>query len=1143
MPDCPREEQLREVLGGGMDLDVQEELTRHLDDCGECRSRLEKLAGGLPWLEMADASEPDCRGLSGAGLRQLCNRPEGSGWPVVGAEAAEGGKMVTALPCRLGPYELIEELGRGGMGIVFKANEQRRNRMVALKLLQSGEIASFSARQRFQNEAQAVGQLDHPNIVPLHEFGRHGPLLYLSMHLVEGTTLAALSRSCPNRNPAWLRRSVVWIIAIARAVHYAHQRGILHRDIKPGNILVDTQGWPYLTDFGLAKCVQRPSSITGSHCSLGTPQYASPEQLDGDVRPVTTASDVYGLGAVLYELLTGRPPFEGGNAVATARQVLDSEPRSPRLLNSRVDRDLATVCLTCLRKEPARRYGSAEALAADLERWLGQEPIHAQSLKPVDQVVYFARRRPAVSLLAGLLALELGIFAALLLHSNRSLRCAIKSAAEARESEKVARQTELLTLHNGLIQQASAIRRSHAIGRRFEAVHFLQRAGDLMGSDRLVSEMAAALANFDLREVWRHPLPPCVMSDTIRHRFLTLDAQLRSVIAHDPAEGLILQTLGWSGRSRRFDGTTDAVAPWVVMSPDGAWFVCQRQEMLELWKTEAEKPERQWRLQPVEGVRVPGRIEPVAFANDSCRLAVPAEEGGVRLITLTDPLDEVVFAGQTSASLIAFDPRGRRLAVAHGREVDILDTDTGRRLGALTTGGGIQWFEWSPAGEDLALASRNCTHVELRNVASGQLSASIGLATPVNRMAFHPSARILAVATEDSRVSLWDVPGARMILDLEGRSRVLQFSADGARLAVAGALDEIICYEMVRPTVHREFRRQSGLHSESAYTLDVSRDGRWVVTADAAGLRFWDVDRGIEVGQVEQPSPVWTHVRFADDETVLLVNPVHQGGFRYNFPQPGSGLAEGIHLGEPETWFDEPDHACWGQCAAHALMLAPRQEAVQLWMNGDPKQRRLVARLRKDGTTVPSLSRDGRLLALTHSPGGLLEIWSLEETRCIETLSNAFYTAATFTPDNRYLVAARRDAIEVWDVRAWERVLTLADGLNRGEFECLRFSPDGSLLLVQSSPNTHQLYAYPGWSKVIELTSPEVLARHECEWSHDGCRLYTLDRGNRLYEWNLPVLATELANLGLVIPGLPSDSTRSPQPGASAKGFQARIQH
>jgi serine/threonine protein kinase/WD40 repeat protein len=1040
----------------------------------------------------------------------------GGGWP--DRKAREGNKgteaLTTVLPCGFGPYELIEELGRGGVGMVFRARDRRSNRYVALKLLQAGELASWTERQRFQNEAEAVKQLAHPHIVPLHESGNLGPHRYLSMRLIEGATLAVLSRNCIERNTAWLRQSVVWVIAVAHAVHYAHERGILHRDIKPGNILVDHQGWPFLTDFGLAKWAEHLSSLTGSRCAMGTPQYAPPEQLDGNSHRVTTASDVYSLGAVLYELLTGRPPFAGPSAVSTARQVLDAEPRPPGLLNPNIDCDLSTICLACLQKDPARRYRSAEAMAGDLECWLNDQPITARPMTSWERVIRFVRRKPLTSVLVALLALELAVGAGLLVRSNRNLHRALQTADKAARNEQAARRTERLTLQSGLIDQASALRRSHAVGRRFEAIQLLQKAGELMASDRLATEVVAALANSDLRELWRHPLPPTVHSDSLRRGFLTLDAQLQSLVVDHPDDGLIIESLGKPGGTNRFEENADRAASGAVLSPDGVWFICSRHASLELWASTGTNPLEHWPSRSQFAERTDGRMDPVAFAADSGRLAVPAVNGGIRVVRLRPSRRETVIAPHLNPSLMAFDPSNRWLAVSQGREMNILDPDTGESVSRFVTSGGIRWFEWAPGGEELAVAPCNCTRVELRDPTSGQLIASIGLAAPANRMAFHPGGRMLAVATDDKRISLWELPNACRLLDLEGRSRVLQFSSDGTRFAVAGTLDEIICYEVVPPGGYRELLPQRGVHSESGYTLDVSANGRWVVTADPAALRFWDVARGVESVRLDQPSPVWTRVRFAPDDAALWIHARPGGVCRCAL----GGMDGSIQLGNCQPLFGGDDYAYWDLHPPHALGVVADPQAVHFWTNAAPGQRRCIARWENEVPTNPSLSPNGCLLALIQSLSGQVEVWSVDQARRLHTLPDTCYTAVAFTPDNLHLVAAGRTTLELWDVRAWTKVRTIDAQLDRRDFECMRFSPDGRILLVQNSANSHRLYSYPDWSKLLELTSPEILSHHECEWSDDGERLYTLGRGNRLYEWNLPVLADELARLGFGAP-------------------------
>jgi serine/threonine protein kinase len=295
-----------------------------------------------------------------------------------------------------GDYELLEQIGRGGQGIVFRARQKSLNRIVALKVIGLGRWATEAHLKRFRLEAEAAARLEHPGIVPIHEVGERDGSCYFSMKFVEGGQLDEVTK----REPMPIRRAVELIAKVARTVDYAHEHGILHRDIKPGNILLDANGEPHLTDFGLARLVESESSVTHTLEVLGTPSYMAPEQAVGNNAAVSRATDVYGLGAVLYQLLTGHPPFAGGTTWETIKLLLDAEPRQPRLLNPKIDRDLNTICLKCLEKDPQRRYSSALALAEDLERWLKHEPIRARHTGVFARGSKWVRRNPARALAA-----------------------------------------------------------------------------------------------------------------------------------------------------------------------------------------------------------------------------------------------------------------------------------------------------------------------------------------------------------------------------------------------------------------------------------------------------------------------------------------------------------------------------------------------------------------------------------------------------------------------------------------------------------------------------------------------------------------------------------------------------------------------
>ena len=304
-----------------------------------------------------------------------------------------------------GDYELLEEIGRGAQGVVYRARQKSLNRTVALKVIGLGQWATQAHLKRFRLEAEAAASLDHPCIVPIYEIGERESSCYFSMKLVEGGQLDEVVR----REPMPIRRAAEVIAKLARTVHYAHEHGILHRDIKPGNVLLDRNGEPHLTDFGLARLVETESTVTRTMEVLGTPSYMAPEQAVGNNARVSRATDVYGLGAVFYQLLTGHPPFAGGTTFETIRLVLDSELRQPRLWNPKIDRDLATICLKCLEKDPQRRYSSALVLAEDLERWLKHEPIRAKRSGVFTHGRKWLWRNPTTAgLIASLVVLAVG---------------------------------------------------------------------------------------------------------------------------------------------------------------------------------------------------------------------------------------------------------------------------------------------------------------------------------------------------------------------------------------------------------------------------------------------------------------------------------------------------------------------------------------------------------------------------------------------------------------------------------------------------------------------------------------------------------------------------------------------------------------
>ncbi len=355
-----------------------------------------------------------------------------------------------------GDYEITRELARGGMGVVFEARQMSLNRKVALKMILAGQLAHETDVKRFYTEAEAAANLDHPGIVPIFEVGQHEGQHYFSMGFVEGQSLSQRL----TEGPLPPREAAALMTAVADAIDYAHQCGVIHRDLKPGNILLDQKGNPRVTDFGLAKKLEGDSGLTGSGQIMGTPSYMPPEQAGGQRAAVGPAADVYALGATLYALITGRPPFQAATAMDTVLQVLSDEPVPPRRLNASIPRDLETICLKCLEKELSRRYASAAALAADLRRFLAGEPIAARPVTRLERLAKWARRKPtlAAAYTLGLLAVLLGGLGGVAVWQWRAAEKARERETLARSSAEMAQAEAVLARDAATSAQAEAER-------------------------------------------------------------------------------------------------------------------------------------------------------------------------------------------------------------------------------------------------------------------------------------------------------------------------------------------------------------------------------------------------------------------------------------------------------------------------------------------------------------------------------------------------------------------------------------------------------------------------------------------------------------------------------------------------------------
>jgi WD40 repeat protein/tRNA A-37 threonylcarbamoyl transferase component Bud32 len=714
-----------------------------------------------------------------------------------------------------GDYELIEEIARGGMGIVYKANQTSLNRIVAVKMILAGHLASETDAKRFQMEAESAASLKHSNIVAVHEVGRHDGQNYFSMDYIDGKNLSEITRD----NPLPAKTAARYVHQIAQAIEFAHQQGTLHRDLKPSNVLIDSNDNVQITDFGLALRVDGDSQLTRTGQILGTPSYMPPEQAQNKRSLIGPGSDIYSLGAILYELLTGGPPFRAESAVETLRQVIETEPPSPRLLNPSVPCDLETICLKCLQKEPHKRYVTAQHLAEDLQRYLNSEPIVARPIGRVARAWRWCKRKPAVASLtatAAMLLVAVAIVSTVAYFREAVLRNAEAEARELaeRQREEANRQRDAAQVARNAEAEARDLAEDNAEQSRQRLVRLnvangvrLMDEGDLLGSLPWFVE-ALKLDQADPQRQQMHRL------------------RLGTVLSHCPTLVQVWRNEGFP--SIPFSADAE-------FSPDGRRVVSiSRDNTARIWNVETGEL--------VHRLEHGFPVYHTSFSRDSRRLLTA---GGNRKVghalvwdmatgkPVTPPLEHdgpVLHA--------SFDPNGGLVITAsQDNTARVWEARTGRPCTPpLEHKGPVLYASFSPDGQRAVTASQDTT-AQIWDARSGESLSTLEHDFPISLASFSPDGqRVVTASNIPAAARVWDATTGKPVTQYmmhDGLLARASFSPDGRHVLTANWDATARVWDASTGELLKSLE-----HSTSVYDAQFSRDGRRVVVRFKPLTRF-----------------------------------------------------------------------------------------------------------------------------------------------------------------------------------------------------------------------------------------------------------------------------------------------------------------
>jgi eukaryotic-like serine/threonine-protein kinase len=1098
--DCLTATDLRAFQLGEVPDRLAALISGHLDTCPTCAA----LANQLDTL--VDPCIVHLREAAGYAAKNdvgaACSAAKAGEASLAAAASAGSG-----FPRPFGEYELLGELGRGGMSVVYLAKQKHPARTVALKLILAGAHASADRRARFLAEADAIGRLQHPHIVQIHEVGQRDDQLFLSLEYVDGGSLARQLGGQP-QDPA---AAAAVVEKLARAVQYAHDSGVVHRDLKPSNILLQAVGRdpkslttaPKIADFGLAK--QDDVDLTATSAMLGTPSYMAPEQAAGDNQLVGPAADIYALGAILYEMLTGQPPFRGGTALETLDQARFREPVPVRQRQPKVPLDLDTICRKCLHKEPGRRFGTALELAEDLGRYLAGEPIRARPVGTLDRAWRWGKRNPAwATALAGMAVLLLVIAVGSSLLSV-SLNAALTSSDEEKVRAQQAQQQVTEQLWEAYLAQARASRLSGRIGQHFRSLATIRKALQLQmpkghSLAELRTEAIASLVLPDLEFATEsRPVSLGVPSDVY---IWEPDLKLECCIRADKDGNASLRRLKDDSEFAYLTNNGPLLWCGLSFSPDGRFVQQRARRGQKLWDLAGPLPVAKLHIQAAQheyNVAFSPDSQRVAFvAAKDCSIVVHSTESGQALQTIpTGFLPE----------RLAFHPLRNELAVSGNGIVRVFDVATGIQLAELTHPKLVYSLAWHPDGRILATG---CDDFKIRlwNAEDGTLARQplSGHQVEGILLRFSHGGHYLVSSDWSGLPRLWDTRTGRQVLFLPGvysyfgpddRQLVVRLTGDRLRILPFASGSGLVSLALPFPDAGN---RLGPVHA--------GPDDRFFFATSTHVTLLIDWGRGHELGQI----PLATTRMLGPEGDKAFLTSGSKGLLRW--PVQANGPTGGLRIGPPETLAAINNLDLHGASADGRVLAIPQKsEGALLWHRPD---RWLTLGPRED-IRFCAVSPDGYWVATGNHNNGMTGIgatvWDARTGRAIKDFHTAGICLVGFSPDNRWLLT-RGGGFRLWRVGTWEEGSTLHDEAGLGGW--FAFSPDGKTLALTGSMGQVRLVETDTGREIARLTVPEQTNVRPYCFSPDGTKLAaTGSESQLLYLWDLRVLRAGLKELGL----------------------------